>query len=676
MFDTFLFKNKKDQEKTPGQKQIQKGSKGNPRSKKSSSNPQSNSGNKNKKKFQSSKSFNQQRPGQNNKKKSSHPGKNQSNQPQKNAGKKGFSKQASAKNSRPQTASPGKNSASAKKKILDLSNFPGLKIMPLGGCEEVGRNMTLFEYQNDIVILDMGLQFPEEDMPGIDYIIPNIKYLQGKEKRIRGVIFSHGHLDHIGAAPILLEKLNYPPVIARDLTLALIRHRQEDYQKGSSKRLKTRKINQVSDEFKLGKFTLNFFQIEHSIMDAVGVILKTPEGTVIHPGDWTMERDSQGRSTLDYSHLSRLPRPTALMLESLGSLKEEPSPNSQEVYNNLYQIITGAQGRVIIGTFASQVERIKWIIDSSQKLGKKVALDGYSMKMNVEMTRKMGYLKFDKNVLIDIKKINTYPDNKVVVICTGAQGEENAVLSRIVDRSHRFIQLKKNDTIIFSSSVIPGNERTIQRLKDNIYRQCDNVYHNEIMDVHVSGHASRDDIWEMVKTANPDFFIPVYANHYFLKEAGNLVARRGFPAKNVLVPDNGSVIQINQSQARLLDKKVPHDYVFVDGLGITDMQNIVLRDRQTLAEDGMVVVIITVESKTGNLVQNPDLISRGFVFLKENKELIESMRQKVRQMVAKSDPLTWTDTNKIRNTLRDEVGKFLFQETQKRPMVLPVVIEV
>ena len=551
-----------------------------------------------------------------------------------------------------------------------------LKIIPLGGCEEVGRNMTVFEYENDVVILDMGLQFPEEDMPGIDYIIPNTKYLVGKEKNIKGVIFSHGHLDHIGAAPILLEKLGNPIIVGRNMTLALVRHKQEDYKKGTAKNLKTITIKGIDDVIRLGKFTLKFFQVEHSIMDAVGVILETPAGTVIHPGDWTMERDGNGRSTIDYTRLQRVNKPSILMLESLGSLNEKHTGNYEEMYKNLKRILTDAPGRVIIGTFSSQIERIKWVLELAEKLGKKVALEGYSMRVNIEIAKELGYIKIKKDVLIDVRQISKYPDKKVIVIGTGAQGEEKAVMMRIVNKQHKHVTLKKDDTVIFSSSVIPGNERSIQRLKDNMYRQCDNVIHGELMDVHVSGHATREDIVEMLKQIKPTYFIPVYANHYFLKEAAKLAERQGFDKNKIFVPDNGSVIEINQKSARVLDKKVITDYVFVDGLGVTDTQNLVLRDRQVLAEDGMVVVIATVDSKTGKLIQNPDIISRGFVYLKDNKELIEDIRKKVKKMVIESDPTNWADTNQIKNNIRDKVGQFLFTKTEKRPMVLPVVIEV
>lgn len=551
-----------------------------------------------------------------------------------------------------------------------------LRIIPIGGCEEVGRNMTIYEYGNDIVILDMGLQFPEENMPGIDFIVPNVRYLKGKEKNIRGVIFSHGHLDHIGAAPILLEKLGYPPVIAMPMTLAMIKDRQEDYKKGASKKLRTITVSKITDAVRLGNFTARFFQVEHSIMDSMGTVLETPSGSVVHPGDWTMERDSRGATHIKYDYLKNVKRPSVLMLESLGSLHEGRHSTYQEMYDNLYSIINSAPGRVIITTFGSQIQRVKWVIEAANKLGKKVALDGYSMKKNIEIANKLGYVKPAKGTLIDIRDTDNFPENKVVMVCTGAQGEENAALSRIATGQHRSIRLKKSDTIIFSSSVIPGNERTIQKLKDNIYRQCDNVIHGDLMDVHVSGHGTRRDIVDILNQIKPDYYIPVYANHFFLKEAQMLAEKNGFKKENIIVPDNGSIIELSTLNLRKLEKKAPSDYVFVDGLGVSDTQHIVLRDRQVLAEDGMLVVIATIHSHTGQLVQNPDIISRGFVFLKDNKKLIEDIRHKVRKLVIESDPKTWADTNQVRNDIRDKIGQFVFSKTQKRPMILPVVIEV
>lgn len=551
-----------------------------------------------------------------------------------------------------------------------------LRIIPLGGMEEVGRNMTIFEYGKDIVILDMGLQFPEEDMFGIDFIIPNIAYLKGKEKNIKAVILSHGHLDHIGAAPLLLEKLGYPPVIARPLTLALLKNRQEDYKQNSAKLLKTIQVKDLKDTFSLGAFRLKFFAVDHSIMDAVGVILETPAATVLHPGDWTLEKDQNGRPQLDFSHLANLRRPTILMLESLGATDIRPSASTQEMKKNLHHLLSHARGRVVIGTFASQIERIGWIIGEAEKLGKKVVLDGRSMKVNVEIAQKLGYIKPAKNTLIKPEAMSDWPDNKIVIMATGAQGESNASLSRILSGDHKSIKIQKNDTVIFSSSVIPGNERSIQTLKDKLYRQCDNVVHGEMMDIHVSGHANRQDIVYILKQVKPDYFIPVYAYHYMLHEAKKLAQDKGFKPDRVFILDNGQVAEFDRQGGRVTKEKAITDYVMVDGLGVGDVSDIVLRDRKAMAEDGMIVVISTIDSKTGDLIGSPDIISRGFVYMKENKELIQKTRAKIKEIIKNRPTIGPVDDDYIKNKVRNDIGQFLFNQTKRRPMVLPVVIKV
>lgn len=557
------------------------------------------------------------------------------------------------------------------------SNDSNLKIYPLGGQEEVGRNCTVFEYDDDIVILDMGLQFSDEDMPGVDYIIPNVSSLRGKEKNIRGVIFSHGHLDHIGAAPMLLEQLGNPPIIGRKLTLAMVKHRQEDYKHGTTKNLKTTAVSSLDQKIILGKFKIGFFPVEHSIIDAIGVIIQTPHGTVIHPGDWLMEDDPLSGQPISYTHLSQLPSPRILMLESLGvSYTKERIPAKTSLAN-LEQIISEASSRVIIGTFASQLERITHLLAYAEKIGKKVALDGYSMKMNVRIAQELGYIPAHKNTLIPIEDFHKYPDNKVVLICTGAQGEPNAVFSRIVNGNHRYVNIKKSDVVIFSSSVIPGNERSIQKVKDQIYRLSDNVIHDSIMDVHSGGHANVEDIKKILHQIKPDYFLPVYANHYMLVEAKKLALREGWREDQVSVLDNGQIIKFQQGKKpQLLKEKANTDYVMVDGLGVGDVSEIVLRDRRLMSEDGMIVVIATIDAKTGAIIGNPDLISRGFVHMKENRDLIEKTRAKVKKIVKDKNPMTPADDDYLKNKIRNDIGQFLFQATKRRPMVLPVVIKV
>ena len=556
-------------------------------------------------------------------------------------------------------------------------NSKNLRITPMGGNEEVGRNMTMFEYDGDIIILDMGIQFPEEDMPGIDYIIPNMSYLKGKEKNVRGVLLSHGHLDHIGAAPILLKELGYPPIVGRDLTLALVKKKMEDFDKNSAQNLKIIRINSVSDKVRLGKFEIEFFEVEHSVMDAVGVIIRTPDGTIIHPGDWTMDKNPNHKM-VTYDHLSKLPSPRILMLESLGATdnKSDDKPES-EMYKNLNELISSATGLVIIGTFSSQIERIGKIIEYAESIGKKVALDGYSMKMNIEIAKELGYIKAHKATLISVNEIQKHPRNKVVVVCTGAQGEGNAVLSRIVNDEHRFVRIQKDDTIIFSSSIVPGNERTVQRLKDDLYRKCDNVIHSDILDVHTSGHSNANDIQDILRQIKPDLFLPVYGNHYMLKESAKLGEKVGIRKENIFVLDNGHQLEVHENKAKILPHKVDTAYVMVDGLGVGDVGEVVLRDRQLLAKDGMFTIVVIIDSKTKKIIGTPQITSRGFIFVKENFDLVNATKRVVEKVVKEKTseglPVNW---DYVKNNIRESVGSFLFTKTERRPMVLPVVIEV
>ncbi len=551
-----------------------------------------------------------------------------------------------------------------------------LRIIVVGGLEEVGRNCTFIEYGDDIIIIDMGLQFPEEDMPGIDYIIPNINYLKGKEKNIRGVIITHAHYDHIGGIPHCIPVLGYPPMYGLPLTNAIIKKRQEDY-KGLSP-LNIHNLN-LDDKLKLGVFELEFFHLNHNIPDSMGVVIRTPEGVVVHTGDWKFDyQPVAGDQPADLQKIARIGSEgvLALLTDSTNASQLGHQISESEIGTNLDDIIGKAKGRLIIGTFASLLSRIKQIVEIAERTGKVIAVDGFSMKSNIEIAKELGYIKFNAKTIIDIKHVDNYPPNKVMIICTGAQGEKNASLMRIANGEHRSVRLMTGDTVVFSSSVIPGNERTVQRLKDTLFRKGAEVIHYQMMDVHAGGHAKADDVKLMIRLVNPKYFVPIEGNHFLLHYNGKVAETAGIPKENIFIADNGQVIEFKNGHGELTKEKVPADYVFVDGLGVSDETNVVLRDRQLLAEDGMVVIIATVDSKTGKLIQNPDIISRGFVFLKEHKELIEDLRHRVKKVVVDSDPLSWADTNNIRNKIRDYVGQFLYTKTEKRPMILPVIIEV
>ena len=553
-----------------------------------------------------------------------------------------------------------------------------LRIIPLGGQEEVGRNMTVFEYEDNIVILDMGLQFPEEDMPGIDYIIPDTHYLRGKEKNIKAVILSHGHLDHIGAAPHLLPLLNWPPVYASKLTLTLVKKRLEE--SNLTKYLKAREIQSANETLVFGQMKIGFFEVSHSIMDALGIVIQTPFINIINLGDWRYDLDPVSGPKTDFSHLAKWntkTAPSVLMMESLGSTTDGSQLSEREVLNNIRNIIVKAPGRIIVGAFSSMIERVGQLINVAEELGKKVALDGYSMKTNMEIAKEIGYLKFKPSTLIDIKNVHDYPPQKIVIICTGAQGEDRAALMRIANGDHKWVKVEKSDTIIFDSSVIPGNERTIQRLKDSLYRQGADVIHKEIMDVHSGGHAFIEDIKLLINQVKPHYLLPIYANHYLLKEAAKVAESIGFPKERIFVLDNGSVVEIDEQSLRISKEKIPIEYIFVDGLGVGDISNVVLRDRQLMSADGMFVIIAVVDTQTGRVKGEPDIISRGFVYMKDSKDLLRQARKKIKETIIQSTvpgaEINWVY---IRNNLRDKLGKFLYVKTRRRPMVLPVIVEI
>ncbi|MBI4692332.1 MAG: ribonuclease J [Candidatus Terrybacteria bacterium] len=551
-----------------------------------------------------------------------------------------------------------------------------VRIIPLGGVEEIGRNMTVIEYGNDIVVIDAGLEFPQEETPGIDYIIPNTKYLEARKHKIRGLIISHGHLDHVGAIPYLIERLGLPPIYTTKLTKAMILKRQEEFP--HSRRLHIEEIKSDS-MIKLGQLKARFFDITHTIPDAIGTILETPFGNVIYPGDFKIELDVKGKPMhIDqYTKLGK-EKNLVLLMESTNAEAPGFSIPEKTVHQNLEKIIAGAKGRVITGTFSSLLERIIEIIKIAERHGRKVVIDGFSMKANVEIAKELGFFKPKKDTIITADRISSYPPEKIVAICTGAQGEENAALMRIANRKHKYIRIQKDDAIILSSSIIPGNERNIQNLKDNLARQGAKIIHYKVADVHASGHAYQEELKLMLKMLRPKFLIPIHGYYFMLKTNADLAESVGISKENIAIPlNNGSIIEVTKEKIHLLKESVPANLVMVDGLGVGDVQEVVMRDRQALAQDGIFVVITIIDSQTGKVRNSPDIISRGFVYLRESQELLRQVRHLIRKTVedatAKMHPI---NMDYVKNLLRENIGKFLFQKTKRRPMVLTVLIEV
>ena len=569
-----------------------------------------------------------------------------------------------------------KEKSQPRKKITSSKKNQNLRIIPLGGLEEVGRNMTVFEYGNDIIIIDMGLQFPEEDMPGIDYIIPNTAYLKEKRDKIRGVVITHGHYDHIGAIPHSIGRLGNPPIYTAPLTKGMILKRQEDFP--NSPKLDIHEVK-ITDKIKLGCFKVEFFHINHNIPDSMGLAIETPIGLIIHTGDFKFDHSPINEKPADLAKITQLGQKGVLLLMSDSTDSEVPghSLSENEIQRTLEEILKGIKGRVIVATFASLLTRVQEIIWLAEKFGRKVAVDGYSMKSNVAIARELGYLKVKKYTLISPKEASKMPDEKVLVLCTGAQGEGNAVLMRLATGEHRQLKIHPDDTVIFSSSVVPGNERSVQNLRDALCRKGAKVIHYEMMDVHAGGHAPSEDLKIMINLTRPKFFIPIEGSYYMLKLHADIAESVGIPQKNIIIPNNGEVVLLNQESIQISKEKVPANYVMVDGLGVGDVGQIVLRDRQAMAKDGMFVIIAVVDSKTGQVIGEPDIISRGFVYLRESKDLLNQTRKKIREIISRTTSNEHTvHWSYVKENIRDKIGHLLYQRTQRRPMVLPVIIEV
>jgi len=553
-----------------------------------------------------------------------------------------------------------------------------LRIIPLGGLGEVGRNMTLFEIEGKILICDMGLKMPGEDMPGIDYIIPNVNYLKGKQKDIVGIVFTHGHYDHIGAVPYLIEKIWRPhlEIFASPLTRGIILKRQEDFPNSPPLN-----ITEVKDgsKIKLGPFRIEFFRQNHNIPDNLGLFIETPVGNILHTSDFKFDPQPVNDLPTNFQKLRSFGKRKILLLlsDSTGAEEENHSLSEKTIEKNLEEIFQRSHGRIIAATFASLLNRIQQIIYLSEKYGRKVVIEGYSMKTNVEIAKILGYLKVKRGTIISSKEINDYPDPKITVLCTGAQGEGSAVLMRIAVREHPFLKLKKGDDIILSSSVIPGNERTVQNLKDSILRYGTKVFHYKMMDIHAGGHAQADELKEMIQIMKPTFFLPIHGQYSMLVAHGDIAKEAGLEERNIVIAENGQVISVSPKRIYIEKTEVPSNYVMVDGLGIGDVGEVVLRDRQMLAKDGMFVIVAIVDKQTGKVKGSPDIISRGFVYLRESKDLLRETRRKVIEIIHHATDsggaVNWTY---IKDEIRNKIGQFFFTKTQRRPMILPVVIEV
>lgn len=548
-----------------------------------------------------------------------------------------------------------------------------LRIIPLGGVGEVGgKNMMIYEYGRDIIVIDCGLMFPENTMLGVDFVVVDTEYLENRKDRIRGIIFTHGHEDHIGGVPFVWPKLGCP-MYTLPLTAGLIQGKLDELE------IKGAKINicKTGDKIKLGVFSVEFVHITHSIPDASALAIETPEGLFMHCTDWKFDHTPPRGEPTDFQRLAELSSQGVKMLlsESTNALVPGYTVSERVVGEKFMQIFGNAKGRIIVASFGSQINRIQQVIDATVRYKRKLAIVGRSMENNVNIAMKLGYLSIPDGTLVDIKNINSAQDNETAIMCTGSQGEEFSALVRMATGEHKHIKIKRGDTVVLSANPIPGNEGSVGEVIDNLYREGATVIAGKELDVHVSGHPAQEELKTMIGILKPEYFLPIHGDFRMLVEHAKLAEEVGIDPTKVFIIENGGVIEFQNRQGAIANEKVEAGQVLVDGLGIGDVGNIVLRERQALAQDGMFVVILTVDSQ-GKIITSPDIISRGFIYMREREDIMHGARQEVRRIFMRHNDAFPQNLENIKRMIRDDLGEFLFRETQRRPMVLPVVIQV
>ncbi|MGI9952048.1 ribonuclease J [Moorellaceae bacterium AZ2] len=551
-------------------------------------------------------------------------------------------------------------------------NEQRISLIPLGGLGEIGKNMMVIRYANSILVIDCGLIFPEDEMFGVDVVIPDISYLIENRHMIRGIIVTHGHEDHIGALPYVLREINVP-VYGTKLTLALIQAKLKEYG------LSGVRLHQVKprDTLKLGPFRVEFLRVSHSIADSVGLAVHTPVGTIVHTGDFKIDHTPIDGEVFDFYKFAQLGEQGVLVLLSDSTNVERPGFTMSErtVGNTIDEVFRQAKGRVIVTSFASNIHRVQQVISIAHKYNRKVAIVGRSMVNVVNLASELGYLNIPAGTLVELEELVHLPKNRSVIISTGSQGEPMSALFRIAMGEHRQVEIVPGDTVIISALPIPGNEKLVARTVDHLFKQGADVYHEAVAGIHVSGHASQEELKLMISLVKPKFFVPVHGEYRMLIKHARLAQELGIPEENIFVAENGQVLEFSRDKG-LVAGRVPAGRILVDGLGVGDVGNIVLRDRRQLAQDGILIVVLTLNKDTGTILAGPDIVSRGFVYVREAEELLEEAKARVRQALEKCEERKITDWSTIKANIRDILGKFLYEKTRRRPMILPIIMEV
>ena len=549
-----------------------------------------------------------------------------------------------------------------------------IKMIPLGGLHEIGKNLTVFESENDVVLLDCGMAFPDEDMPGVDIVIPDITYLHKVANKIRGIVLTHGHEDHIGAIPYVLKEFNVP-VFGTRLTLGILKNKLKEHGIAGSAKLNTL---EAGESVRLGEFRAEFIHTNHSIADAVAIALHTPVGVLLHTGDFKIDPTPIDGDMIDLARIGELGKKGILALFSDSTNADRPGFTMSEssigqTFDNLFE--KGTDKRIIVATFASNIHRVQQIINAANKYGRKVAVSGRSMVNVLNAAIELGYMNIPKNTLIDIDEINRYPKDKLVIVTTGSQGEAMSALTRIAFSVHKKINIEPTDLVIISANPIPGNEKAVSNVVNELLKRGAEVVHERQDHVHVSGHACQQELLTILSLAKPKFFIPVHGEYLHLCRHQDLALKTGMDPKNVFLMENGKVLEIGRRSAKITGT-VPSGKVLVDGLGVGDVGNIVLRDRKHLSEDGIIIVVLTIDKASCSCVAGPDIISRGFVYVRESEDLMDAVRSVadgVVQQCVNGHNIDWTT---LKNGIKNEVGGFLFSKTKRRPMILPIIMEV
>ena len=550
---------------------------------------------------------------------------------------------------------------------------PNIKIIPLGGIEEIGKNITVFEYENDIIVVDCGLEFPTDDMLGIDLVIPDVSYLVKNKEKIRGMVITHGHEDHIGSIPYVLQQVNIP-IYATKLTIGLIKGKLEEHHL-----LRSSELHEVEQgqTVKLGKFSVEFISSCHSIPDSVMLAISTPTGTILHTGDFKIDYTPIDGKQMNLGRIAELGNKgiLALMSDSTNAERKGFTMSESSVGEVFDKLFMNCKKRIVVATFASNVHRVQQIVDSAVKYNRKIAVCGRSMIKMIETAMEIGYIDAPEDTFIDIDLIKNYNDEQLVIITTGSQGETMSALTRMAAGEHKKVTITPNDLVIISANAIPGNEKLVSKVIDDLMKIGAEVVYSALADVHVSGHACQEEQKLIFALSKPKFFIPVHGEYRQLKAHGETAQMMGIPAKNIVMMENGRIVELDENDIKL-GGMVPNGRVLVDGLGVGDVGNIVLRDRQHLSQDGLIVIVLTMDSSTGEVVAGPDVISRGFVYVRESENLMDDVKNVVRHEIGKCEEKGIRDWSTIKSTVRENLRDYIFSKTKRNPMIIPIIMEV